>query len=521
MVEGSEQTEPARQPFKLEKGHHGLRLRRPELASPASNWPRPPRDGRLPCVGPEEFRRAGHELVDWVADYRLGVRDLPVRAQVSPGDVLSALAPVPPESPEPLAALIADLDQVIVPGLTHTQHPGNFAWFPSNASLSSVLGDIVAGGLGALGLSWQSAPALTELEQVVCDWARQLCGLSAGWKGTITDGASTACFVALLVARERATDGCQRRGGLQAEPSPLTVYCSAEAHSSVVKAVLLAGYGADNLRPVPVRRPGREMDVAALDALMTADVAGGRRPAAVVATSGTTATTAFDPLADVCAVAQSHGAVVHVDSAMAGSAMLLPEHRGLFDGIEGATSLSWNPHKWLGSVLETSLFYVQDPGPLVSVMATDPSYLRSARDGSVVQYRDWGLPLGRRFRALRLWSLLRLEGAEAIRARLRRDLANAQRLATLVEQAPGWQLVAPVRLQTVCVLHVPEGPEGPDLDAHTLKWCEAVNASGAAHLTPAVVDDRWVVRISIGSETTEWSDVEAMWRLVERVAASS
>jgi aromatic-L-amino-acid decarboxylase len=472
-------------------------------------------------VGPEEFRRAGHELVDWVADYRLGVRDLPVRAQVSPGDVLSALAPVPPETPEPLAALIADLDQVIVPGLTHTQHPGNFAWFPSNASLSSVLGDIVAGGLGALGLSWQSAPALTELEQVVCDWARQLCGLSADWKGTITDGASTACFVALLVARERATDGCQRRGGLQAEPSPLTVYCSAEAHSSVVKAVLLAGYGADNLRPVPVRRPGREMDVAALDALMSADVAGGRRPAAVVATSGTTATTAFDPLADVCQVAQSHGAVVHVDAAMAGSAMLLPEHRGLFDGIEGASSLSWNPHKWLGSVLETSLFYVQDPGPLVSVMATDPSYLRSARDGSVVQYRDWGLPLGRRFRALRLWSLLRLEGAEAIRARLRRDLANAQRLVALVEQARGWRLVAPVKLQTVCVLHVPEGLEGADLDAHTLKWCEAVNASGAAHLTPAVVDDRWVVRISIGSETTEWSDVEAMWRLVERTAVSS
>ena len=211
---------------------------------------------------------------------------------------------------------------------------------------------------------------------------------------------------------------------------------------------------------------------------MAADVAGGRRPAAVVATAGTTATTAFDPLADICQVAQSHGAVVHVDAAMAGSAMLLPEYRGLFDGIEGASSLSWNPHKWLGSVLETSLFYVQDPGPLVSVMATDPSYLRSARDGSVVQYRDWGLPLGRRFRALRLWSLLRLEGAEAIRARLRRDLANAQRLAALVEQAPGWRLVAPVKLQTVCVLHVPDGLEGADLDAHTLKWCEAVNASG-------------------------------------------
>jgi aromatic-L-amino-acid decarboxylase len=471
-------------------------------------------------VGPEEFRRAGHELVDWVADFRLRVADLPVRSPVAPGDVLSALAPRPPEEPEPLAALIADLDDVIVPGLTHTQHPGNFAWFPSNASLASVLGDIVAGGLGALGLSWQSAPALTELEQLTCDWARQLCGLSASWKGTIADGASTACLVALLVARERATDGCQRRGGLQAETAPLTVYCSAEAHSSVTKAALLAGYGADNLRPVPLRRPGREMDVAVLRTLMADDVAAGRRPAAVVATAGTTATTAFDPLGDICQVAGGHGAIVHVDAAMAGSAMFLPECRYLFDGIEGAASLSWNPHKWLGSVLETSLFYVQDPGPLVSVMATDPSYLRSARDGSVVQYRDWGLPLGRRFRALRLWSLLRLEGAQAIRARLRRDLANAQRLASLIDQEPGWRLVAPVKLQTVCVLHVPAGLDEGDLDQHTLAWCEAVNASGAAHLTPALVDGRWTVRISIGSETTEWTDVEAVWGLMQQMAVS-
>jgi len=240
-----------------------------------------------------------------------------------------------------------------------------------------------------------------------------------------------------------------------------------------------------------------------------------------VATAGTTATTAFDPLADICEVAEGQGALVHVDAAMAGSALFLPERRSLFDGVEGANSLTWNPHKWLGSLLETSLFYVKDPGPLVSVMATDPSYLRSARDGAVVQYRDWGLPLGRRFRALRLWSLLRLEGAEAIRARLRRDLANAKRLASLVEQAPAWLVVAPVNLQTVCVVHVPPGLEGAALDAHTLAWCEAVNASGAAHLTPALVDERWTVRISIGSETTEWADVEALWGLMQRTVGAT
>jgi aromatic-L-amino-acid decarboxylase len=472
---------------------------------------------------PEEFRRAGHELVDWVADYRLSLAERPVRSTVTPGQVSAALPCSAPEQPERLQALIADVDSIIVPGLTQVQHPRNFAWFPSNASLSSVLGDILASGLGALGLSWQSAPALTELEQVVCDWARQLCGLSSGWHGTISDGASTACLVALLVARENASGGSARRGGLQAEQVPFTVYCSPEAHSSVAKAALLAGYGANNLRLVPISRPSRAMDARELASLMAQDVASGRKPAAVVATAGTTATTAFDPLAEICRVALEHGAFVHVDAAMAGSAMFLPECRWLFDGIEGASSLCWNPHKWLGSVLETSLFFVRDPEPLVSVMATDPSYLRSARDGSVVQYRDWGLPLGRRFRALRLWALLRLEGAEAIRARLRRDLANAQRLKSLIDQAPGWSVLAPVNLQTICVLHTPRGPDGEAvageaLDRHTLGWCEAVNAGGLAHLTPALLDERWMVRVSIGAETTEWRDVAALWALMQQAA---
>lgn len=470
-------------------------------------------------MGPDEFRGAAHRVVDWVADYRLAVASLPVRANVIPGEVAAALPASAPEQPEGLDALLADLDAVIVPGLTHSQHPGNFAWFPSNASLASVLGDIVASGLGALGISWQAAPALTELEQVVCDWARQLCGLGDGWYGCIQDGASTACLVALLAAREKATGGSQRAGGLQAEEAPLTVYCSEEAHSSVVKAVLLAGYGQDNLRLVPVSRPDRGMDARALADLLDQDTAAGRRPAALVATAGTTATTAFDPLAEVCELAERHHAWAHVDAAMAGSALLLPECRHLFRGVEGASSLSWNPHKWLGSVLETSLFYVRRPEDLTSVMATGPSYLRSAFDGGVAQYRDWGLPLGRRFRALRLWALLRLEGAEALRARLRRDLANAQYLAKIIEAEPGWEVVAPVALQTVCTRHVPGGAKDPGtLDRHTLAWCEAVNASGMAHLTPALMDGHWMVRVSVGAEPTERADVERLWALMRQEA---
>jgi aromatic-L-amino-acid decarboxylase len=475
------------------------------------------------AVGPEEFRRAAHELVDWVADYRSGLASLPVRSAVAPGEVAGALPYGAPEGPDSLGDLIADLDRVIVPGLTHAQHPRNFAWFPSNASLSAVLGDILAAGIGALGITWQSAPALTELEQVVCDWARQLCGLSGVWKGTIYDGASSATLVALLVAREKASNYSQRAGGLQAEKHPLTVYCSTEAHSSVTKAALLAGYGADNLRLVPVNKPAREMDVSALATLMAEDAASGRRPAAVVATAGTTATTAFDPIGDICELADSYGAFVHVDAAMAGSAMLLDECRQLFDGIEGAGSISWNPHKWLGSVLETSLFYVRQPELLVSVLATDPSYLRSDRDGSVVQFRDWGLPLGRRFRALKLWALFRLEGAASLRARLRRDLANAQHLASLVEAAPDWCVVAPVKLQTVCVLHAPTDVDlsRDQLDRHTLAWCEAVNASGQAHITPAMIDGGWVVRVSIGAEPTEWADVAALWGLMQEKAKAA
>ncbi len=472
-------------------------------------------------MDPEEFRRAGHELIDWIADYRARVADLPVRSSAGPGDVSGALPDAPPLEPEPFEAVLADLDSTIVPGLTHAQHPSNFAWFPSNASLSSVLGDIATSGLGALGITWQSAPALTELEQVVCDWMRQLTGLSDDWHGTILDGASSACLVAMLVARERASDGSLRRGGLQAEAAPLTVYCSADAHSSVMKAALLAGYGAHNLRLVPVRSPGREMDTGELAGMIASDLAAGSRPAVVVATAGTTGTTAFDDLGAVAAIAHQHGAFVHVDAAMAGAAMLLPEMRPLFDGVEEADSICWNPHKWMGSVLETSLFYVKEPDELVSVMATDPSYLRSAVDGAVVQYRDWGIPLGRRFRALKLWFQLRLDGQEAIRERLRRDLGNAERLAGLVEAAPGWTVLTPVRLQTVCVRHDPDGLAPEALDRHTLGWCEAVNASGRAHITPSLLDGAWMVRVSIGAEPTEWSDVEALWELMASAAEST
>ncbi len=460
---------------------------------------------------PDEFRRAGHRLIDWIADYRASLAEGPVLAAVEPGQVSAGLPAEPPSDVAELDELLGLLDRVVVPGLTQVQHPMHFGWFPSNASLASVLGDLASSGIGSLGISWESSPALTEVEEVMCDWMRQLTGLSSAWSGTIQDTASTACLVALLTARERATDHGQARGGLPAAERQPVVYTTSQAHSSVRKAALLAGYGADNLRVVD-HDAAYAMDPVALAEAMEADAAAGRQPAAVVATVGTTGTTAMDPVAAIVDVAAGHGAWVHVDAAMAGTAMLVPECRPLWDGVEGADSVTWNPHKWMGTILDTSLYYVRDVEHLVRVMSTNPSYLRSTRDGEVTQYRDWGLPLGRRFRSLKLLFHLRLDGVESIRERVRRDLANARWLADRVEEAEGWELVAPVPLQTICVRHRPSPDlDGEDLDRHTLAWVDDINRSGDAYLTPSILDDRWMVRVSVGVESTERSHVERLW----------
>ena len=278
--------------------------------------------------------------------------------------------------------------------------------------------------------------------------------------------------------------------------------------------MLLAGFGRDNLRTVATD-DAYAMDPAALRAAIEADLAAGRRPCAVVATVGTTGTTAIDPLIEIAAIASRYGLWLHVDAALAGSAMILEDYRHLWEGVEGADSLGFNPHKWLGTALDCSMYYVRDVEHLVRVMSTNPSYLQG--DGSV-QYKDWGIPLGRRFRALKLWFHLRLEGAEALRVRLRRDLANAQWLANAVTTTPGWRVLAPVPLQLVCIRHEPDGLAGEALDAHTLGWAGDINASGAALLTPSVLDGRWMVRVSIGAEPTERADVEAVWTLIQETA---
>jgi aromatic-L-amino-acid decarboxylase len=443
---------------------------------------------------PEEFRAAGHRLVDWIADYRARVAELPVMARTEPGDVKRQLPAAPPAEAEPFDAIVADLDRIIVPALSHWQHPRFFGYFPSNGLLASVLGDFVSTGLGML-------------------------GLSSEWSGVIQDTASTSTLLALISAREKTSSYGASRGGLQGESQPLVVYVSAHAHSSVDKAALLAGFGRQNVHVVPADT-SHAMRADALDAMIERDLQAGATPCAVVATSGTTTSTAFDPVGALARVARKHQIWLHVDAAMAGSAMILSECRHLWQGIDQADSVVINPHKWLGAAFDCTVYYVRDAEHLVRVMSTNPSYLQSAADGRVKNLRDWGVPLGRRFRALKLWFLIREQGVAGLQARLRRDVANAQWLADRVRATPGWSVLAPVPLQTLCVRHQPAGLEGEPLDRHTLAWVDRVNRSGEAYLTPALLDGRWMVRVSIGAEGTERQHVEALWAVMQKEVRS-
>jgi glutamate/tyrosine decarboxylase-like PLP-dependent enzyme len=466
-------------------------------------------------VTPDEFRRRGHDLIDWIADYRERVGTLPVMARTEPGAIKASLPAAPPDAPEPFGDVMRDLETVVVPGLTHWSHPSFFGYFPCNGDLSSVLGDYASTGLGVLGLAWQSSPALTEVEEVAVDWLRQMVGLSDAWQGVIQDTASVSTLVALVCARERSSDFSMAGDGLQAIERPLVVYASDHSHSSVQKAALVAGFGKACLRFID-HDDTYAMRPEALEAAIDADLAAGRVPCAIVATTGTTTTTAVDPVGPIAAIAARHGVWLHVDAAMAGSAMILPECRWMWNGIDGADSIVVNPHKWLGAAFDCSVYFVRDPQHLVRVMSTNPSYLQTSADEAVKNFRDWGLPLGRRFRALKLWFLIREQGVSGLQARLRRDLANAQWLAETMHDAPDWRVLAPVVLQTVCVRHEPPGVEGDALDAHTRAWVDRVNRSGQAYLTPAQLGGRWMARVSVGALGTERVHVERLWETMRK-----
>lgn len=470
----------------------------------------------------DEFRRAGHELIEWIASYRDRMEELPVMSPVKPGSIARQLPADPPAKGEDGLRLVQDLERIVLPGITHWNHPGFFAYFPSNSDLSAVLGDIACAGLGAQGMSWQTSPAATEVEDVVMEWMRKLLGLPETFSGVIQDSASSSTLCALLCAREQATAFSQNQGGLQWEASPCVVYASDQAHSSVPKAALLAGFGKENLRLIETD-DDHAMRLDLLESAIQADLSAGRVPCAVVAAVGTTATTAIDPLKGIAALTEEHGLWLHVDAALAGTAMALPECRWMWEGIERADSLVMNPHKWMGVGFDCSAYFVKDPQHLIRVMSTNPSYLRTAQDGEVRNLRDWGVPLGRRFRSLKLWFLLRDLGVEGLQARVRRDLDNAQWLREQVDATPGWERLAPVPLQTLCIRHVPEALKGDEaaLAAHNQRIAADLNADGRYYLTPALLKGKQMIRISIGSTPTERRHVEGLWEELTRLAGTA
>ena len=467
----------------------------------------------------QDFRRFGYQLIDWVADYRERMASLPVMSPVQPGEVRAALPAHPPQHGGRLDQALAALDRDVLPGITHWNHPSFFAYFPSNTSYASILADLVASGLGAQGMSWQTSPAATEVEEAVMDWLRQMVGLSEAWSGVVHDTASTATFTALLCAREKASAFSQNAGGLQALETPLVVYASDQGHSSIEKAALLAGFGKANLRLIPTDET-HALRLDLLDAAIAEDLVAGRRPCALVACIGTTGTTAVDPLAAMADLADRHGMWLHVDAAMAGTAMVLPECRGHWAGVERADSLVFNPHKWMGVGFDFSAYYVRDPQHLIRVMSTNPSYLQTKQDGEVKNYRDWHIQLGRRFRSLKLWFYLMDVGVEGLQARLRRDLANAQWLKAQVDASEHWERMAPVDFQTVCLRHVPThlAEDEAALKAHNLEIVRRINESGRAYLTPSMLKGKQILRVSIGAETTERAQVEALWALLQEAA---
>lgn len=462
----------------------------------------------------DSFRRHGHDAIEWIARYLETLETRPVRARVAPGEVAKGLAAAAPEAAQDVEAILADFERVVMPGITHWQHPRFFAYFPANASPPSVLAEILTAGIAAQCMLWQTSPAATEMETRVLDWVRQAIGLPDGFSGVIQDSASTATLAALVAARERALQGAGNAQGL-AHHAPVTVYATTEAHSSIEKACRIAGIGSGGLRHVASDDLGR-MEPSDLAVQIARDRAAGLHPAAVVACLGSTGIGAVDPLAAIAAVARAEDLYLHVDAAWAGSALLLEEWRWMIDGVEAADSVVFNPHKWLGVQFDCAAHFVKEPGVLTAALGIQPSYLTSSETGQVIDYRDWSVPLGRRFRALKLWFTLRAYGLAALRAMLRDHIAWTRELEGWIEEAPDFEIVTPPSLALLTFRHVPAGVA--DVDAHNRALIERINADGFLYLTPHTHRGRAVIRWSVGARTTERRHVEEAWQRVRALA---
>ena len=462
----------------------------------------------------EEFRRHGHAAIDWIADYWASLEDRPVLSRIQPGEVRAGFAATAPEDPEPFEAVMADLDQVIMPGLTHWQHPRFFAYFPANSSPAAVLGDLLSSGIGAQGMLWATSPALTEVEQVVLDWLAKALGLpreflsSGPGGGVIQDTASTATFTAMLAALHRASGGEVRKSGLT--QSKWRVYGSTEAHSSLLKAAIMAGLGEQAVTLIGVDPRTQSMDVAQLREAIAADRAAGLHPMMVHACVGSTSTGAMDDIASIATVAGEFECWLHVDAAWAGVAAICPEYRAHLGGVEFADSFVTNPHKWLLTTFDCSTFWVRDRAALLGALSILPEYLRNtaSESGAVVDYRDWHPQLGRRFRALKLMTVLRTYGLSGLRTHIRDGVELAAYFESLVSSDDRFELLTERSLSLV-VFRVRAGDEA------TLAVMEAVNAGGEIYLSHTRVSGQAALRMAVGSWRTAQTDIDRAWRALQ------
>lgn len=468
-------------------------------------------------MSPDEFRRQGHAVIDWIADYYSRVESFPVLSRVQPGAIRAKLPPAAPQQGEAFDQILADMERVILPGITHWQSPNFFAYFPANASGPAILGDLLSSGLGVQGMLWSTSPACTELETHVLDWLVPMLGLpdtflsTSTGGGVIQDTASSSSLCALLAARERSTQFASNRRGCDGK---LVAYCSTQTHSSVEKAVKIAGLGSDNLRQIAVDQDFA-MRSDALVRQIEADQKSGLVPCFVCATVGTTSSCAIDPVREIARICRDQNLWLHVDSAMSGTAALCPEFRFINDGVELADSYTFNPHKWMFTNFDCNCFYVADRKHLIQTLSVLPEYLRNkaTESGAVIDYRDWHVQLGRRFRSLKLWFVIRHYGIEGLQHHVREHVRLAQMFAGWVRADSRFELAAPATLNLVC-FRLRSG------DQANQTLMDRLNASGDLYLTHTKLDGKLTLRLCVGQTNTQAQHVERAWQRIQHEAAN-
>ena len=469
-------------------------------------------------MSPEEFRKYGHELVEWMAGYMENVENYPVKSSVIPGEIFGKIPDKPPMHPEPFSSLMRDVEEIIMPGITHWQNPNFFAYFPANTSPPSILAEMIIASLGTQCMIWETSPAAAELEEKMMIWLRNMIGLPDLFEGVIQDSASTATLTAILTAREKVTGFLINDDGA-AGAGVCRVYCSEQTHSSVEKAVKICGIGRKNLVKIPVRQD-YSLDPEKLRKAIKLDRKRGYLPCCVVATIGTTGTTAIDPLRAIGEICSENGIWLHVDAAMGGSALILPEFQWMLDGREFIDSLVFNPHKWLFTNFDCSAYFVRDALSLIKTFEILPEYLKTRTRGKVNDYRDWGVPLGRRFRALKLWSVIRTYGVEELRNKLRYHIKIAARLSEMISGESDFEILAPVTICVVCFRYRPPGIDEKQINALNEKLNHQLNDSGKIYLSHTVLDGKYALRMVTAQTNVTLSHVKKAWTLIKETALS-